>query len=208
MKNITKYFFLTLLVGLIVCPVKAQDSIIFHEDFDVVNVIWMDSTGTYHQTGIKNGVYVLSNSSRKEALGSYIVVKFNEEQDYSIYCRLGKKSGYDYNGYGLVWGRENEDNFYYFAISGGGKYKILRTRRGRVKTLVNWTYADEINRRNATNTLELRRRGEKLLFYINDFKVEELEHPEYFGYEIGFRVDDYMTVNVYEFKVLYPESEE
>lgn len=196
------------LMGFAATPLYAQDSIIFYEDFDVPNELWMDSSGTFHQAGFKDGYYVLSNSSRKEALGSYIVVRFDEERDYVISCKLGKNTGYDYNGYGLVFGRENEDNFYYFAISGGGKYKITRTRRGRVKTIKNWTYANEINRRNATNTLDIRRKEDKLHFYINDFQIEALDHPDYFGYEIGFRVDDYMNIQVYELTVKYPGTQD
>ena len=72
--------------------------------------------------------------------------------------------------FGIVF-RQKDQNFYYFAISAGGYWSLMKLQAGSFSTLVTWTPTSNIFKGVATNELEVLAVGSSFSFFINGGKV-------------------------------------
>lgn len=80
------------------------------------------------------------------------------------------RSSGPYNGtYGLLVRFVDNDNFYYFGISGAGTYSFWRVVAGEWTNLVDWTASDAIKTQDrANNRLAVLAQGDRMLLLAND----------------------------------------
>lgn len=74
--------------------------------------------------------------------------------------------------YGLVFRREDGDNYYVFMVDPTtGKYRLRKQVNDRWSNVVRWTESRSINRGTATNEMRVVARGDSLTLFINGRQV-------------------------------------
>lgn len=62
--------------------------------------------------------------------------------------------------------------------------------------IIDWTKSNRINKYNSTNVLSIRKWGNKIKFYINDYYVNEALFDNFLGDKIGFNLNRNMKVEI------------
>ena len=159
----------------------------FFEDFIDNDNNWTTSHTEYRESSISDGKYCCEYFLEN---GVYMVTKaipIDEKKNFEIKAKIEKISGIQNNGYGIIFGRKDSDNQFYFQISGNGSYKIDMYDNGDKINNKYWTESSYINQGNgAVNILSVKKIGQKFRFYINSNFVYESNYEKFFGDRIGF----------------------
>jgi hypothetical protein len=89
-------------------------------------------------------------------------------ENFTLEVDATQVRGDDDNEYGLVFGHQNEDNYYEVAISGDGYAGFFAKEEGTWQTIVRFRPHEAINQGNATNHLRLEVQAGRFTFYVND----------------------------------------
>ncbi|MCX7594155.1 MAG: AAA family ATPase [Fischerella sp.] len=134
---------------------------------------------------------------------------FYDKQEFRIHVVLEKVTGVNH-GYGFVWGLANTSNFFEFAISDNGYYRISKYENGIFQDYVPWKRCYGIKHPNAINILDIRRYGELVEFYINSVLVEKLSADavmQVSDRKFGFIIYDKIKIKVHSLIITAPSSE-
>lgn len=159
--------------------------VIFEEHFDKNDRRWLEFSNNNAQFAVTDGGYVIESKTEGGRFATKPIA-IGPKEDFKIECRVTKVEGVDNFGYGLVWGAKNNKNYYYFAISGDGKFSVTRIQEGVMTRLIPWATPNSINRSNSTNRLTLERKGDQIHFFINDSFVGKIQFEPFFGDGLGF----------------------
>jgi|GEM_PF-2189433 len=78
--------------------------------------------------------------------------------------------------YGVIFRQVDADNYYFFAISRSGSYRLWRLEDGEWSTMVEWTQTDAIDiSEDALNRLGVLAEGAQLTLLVNDVALTQLE---------------------------------
>jgi len=78
--------------------------------------------------------------------------------------------------YGVIFRQVDADNYYFFAISRSGSYRLWRLEDGEWTTMVEWTETDAIDTsEDALNRLGVLAEGAQLTLLVNDVALTQLE---------------------------------
>jgi hypothetical protein len=103
-------------------------------------------------------------------------------RDFILEVEATQVSGPDDNGYGVIFGYKDVDNYNYFLISGDGYYRIARLVNGVWSDDI-WMKSDAIHTgNNDTNLINITSHEGKILFYVNERYVDKYEN---YNSEIG-----------------------
>ncbi len=176
---------------------------IYYEGFTAPSADWVTGSNDDRTISISAGKYIFDHVRESGAYGSWSPIDIENYGDFVIETSITKESGIQNYGYGLLWGKKDWDNYYRFLISGNGMYTITRYEKGTSEDLKAWTSSSAIIQGNGqTNKLAIRRRGDKLQFYVNNTFLYETEFLPFFGDQLGFYLAnqqkisiDYLSVN-------------
>jgi len=153
---------------------------------------------------IKEGDYHLSHKRDFGGWSSSIEKEIDTKRDFKISAQIKKISGVTNNGFGIVFGRLNNDNQNQFFISADGSYNIKKVKNGETTYVKNWTESSYIkNGIGQYNYLEVRQESNNLKYYINSNLVYTEYSPEYFGKRVGFIVYDRQKIKVGYLSIAY-----
>ncbi|MEA3445802.1 MAG: hypothetical protein U9R19_13875 [Bacteroidota bacterium] len=170
------------------CGLLAQtEGIVLNEKFENNRRNWDDYNTSSRLAKVWKNKYLLITRKNKIGLLTDIEVPLDQNYNFSISTTLTKLEGHDGDGYGLCWGKKDKDNCFTFTLSGRGFYEIGKWENGK------WQYISRrenlcINKWEAENKVEVRKKGERILFLINDSLVENQPFEKFFGKRIGFVV--------------------
>jgi len=88
-------------------------------------------------------------------------------ENFSLEVDAAQVSGGNDNEYGLVFGYQDDDNYYELAISGDGYAGFFAKERGRWDTISAFSASSAINQGNAVNRLRLEALEGSFSFYVN-----------------------------------------
>ncbi|HEM62557.1 MAG TPA: hypothetical protein ENO24_09715 [Chloroflexi bacterium] len=88
-------------------------------------------------------------------------------KDFALEIEAEQVSGEDDNEYGLVYGYQDDDNYYEVAISGDGYVGFFVKYRGRWETISPFRRSNAINRGASLNLLRLEVQRGLVSFYVN-----------------------------------------
>jgi S1-C subfamily serine protease/antitoxin component YwqK of YwqJK toxin-antitoxin module len=129
-----------------------------------------------NSSSIINSDYNLSLNVYNQKLTSrQKYISLNQNSDYSIESIIHKKVGKEADGYGIVFGFKDWDNYYQFLISEFGSYRIMGMVEGMSINLTEWKKSDAINLKNQRNLLKIFKYDNQFIFSINSIVVETLE---------------------------------
>lgn len=162
----------------------------------------------------KDGLNVIG--TREHGASIFKELPYSSKNNHSISLGLKRLSGKDFAG--LIFGAQagGVRNFWHFGISSTGFYQILNVANGTIMPVnlksdrfdeLPKKYVNEETKRlsmrkdysvgfsnyintgeDATNTIDIKRIGEKIIFSINGHIVEELENTYIYGTGTGFLI--------------------
>ena len=115
----------------------------------------------------------------------YNYITLDQNSNYSIESIIQKKSGKGNEGYGIIFGFKDWNNYYQFLISEYGSYIILGQFEGVNIKICEWTKSNAINIGNKRNLLKVMKFEDEFIFSINGEVVERPKSKDLRGNNIG-----------------------
>jgi antitoxin component YwqK of YwqJK toxin-antitoxin module len=173
-------------------------AIVYKENFYSKKTGWeANYDGSKSQVTEDNLLKVTVTSDNTTTRWNYISLE--QSSDYSIESIVQKKNGEDNNGYGLLFGFKDWDNYYQFLISGNGSYMISSKYEGIRLNIVDWTSSEYINKGNKRNLLKVIKIDDTFIFSINGQIVKRDESSSLRGNNFGVLVGgkgEYILENI------------
>jgi len=180
---------------------KSQQNNILYDEFDNNFNNWTIISNSSHLFEINNGVYSIEGKQEGRAITTTITVDTNV-LNFKISAEFTKLSGIDNNGFGLIWGGQDENNEFEFIISGNGQFKIIEWNNAKQNDIVSWSNSSTINKWNlSTNVLSIKSENNLWKFFINGNYVARCKKQTFFGNKFGFIVNEKIKYQVNYLKI-------
>ncbi|HEY9055350.1 MAG TPA: WG repeat-containing protein, partial [Rectinemataceae bacterium] len=166
-------------------PQAATRQKAWKEDFSSNAAGWPLGTSEAAEYKLLAGRYRLAGKTDAGAL-ALVPLDFDRSADYSLSAALRHDSGGADDSMGLVWEADSAGRLLVFALSPDGAYAVLDVLPEATNLYVPWTAHKAIKPGPSDNRLEVRRRGQKLEFWINGTMVKSLPHFGISGTGVGF----------------------
>jgi S1-C subfamily serine protease/antitoxin component YwqK of YwqJK toxin-antitoxin module len=129
----------------------------------------------------------------------YNYITLDQKSSYSIESIIQNKSGKGNEGYGIIFGFKDWNNYYQFLISEYGSYIILGEFEGVNIKICEWTKSTAINIGNKRNLLKIMKFEDEFIFSINGAVVERQKSKDLRGNNIGITaggIGEYILENI------------
>ncbi len=162
---------------------------IFSDEFnDNINQWPLDSSENA-AFEMKGGAYSFEYFNENGWWGIYKEIPMDAGRDFEIEAKIKKISGIQNNGYGIIWGRLDNNNQFEFQISSNGYYKIKKIVDGNVVDIRPWTLSGAVNQgARAENRLNVVKMGGKVRYHINNAEVYATNSEPLRGNNFGFLI--------------------
>ena len=108
-------------------------------------------------------------------------------------------------GDGLVWGEDDDGNFFAFTLNNNNQYLIYKVEGGKQKKLIkDWTDSPHLKGDATFDELSIEKEGLMLVFYINGNEVQRIKQENFFGPGYGLIVEKNTKVGFDYFSVSHP----
>ena len=185
----------------------ASTTTILFEGFNDNKNNWSEKNDQNVELAVTNGDYIFNHKRNERGWNSTIDKYFDTSRNFSITAQIKKVSGVLNNGFGIIFGRKDNDNQNQFFISGDGSFIIKKTENGKDTYEKNWTKSSYIKTGNGVyNYLKVDRVGNTLKFYINDNWVHTSYSVNMFGTRTGFIVFNNQKIAVGYLSMKYTDS--
>lgn len=162
---------------------------ILFEGFNDNKNNWASANNSDVVLEVNNGDYIFDHKRESGGWSSSIEQKFDSSRDFKITAQIKKVSGIDNNGFGLIFGRLDNNNQNEFFITSGGYYMIKKFVNGASTNITEWVKTEHIKTGNgAFNYLEIQKEGNAVKFYINNNLVHTNYAINFYGDRTGFIV--------------------
>lgn len=188
-------------------PESPPMQVAFVEDFENNDRSWYETVSPQVEIAVQDGHYHISHKDDGQGWIAWNKAAFDPEKEFAIEAVFQKIDGVLDYGYGLIWGVTNKGTAYQsFRVSGNGLYSYRQESEGQATTLIDWTPSSAIAPGlGATNTVQIRRQGDTLEFWVNGELVDSTPYVQPSGTMVGFKVDNHQTLDVLTLKVGTPQ---
>jgi hypothetical protein len=200
-KNI--FFMLLAFLG-IAATAKAQERVIFKEDFKANHNGWALKDDENAFSVVDGGRYQLE-SRRPDGLMVCLLeeLPLHASQDFTIQTKLTQKFGSAQDGFGFAWGAADESNFFAFNINAAGQYRVIRYHESSLEELRPFTQTTGVIKPSGqVNELTLRNVSGMMSFYVNDQFIYSMPNRAFMGSKAGYVLYGKMAVEVSSLEVL------
>ena len=165
----------------------------YEDDFSDPSSGWDDAfdRNTVKQYG-NNKYYVEVTTSNLVAWG----LANRDVGDFRLQVDATQESGPNNNGYGVLFGFRDRDNYYRFDISGEGFFLLSKFYEGEWTTLVPWTASSAINVGQTTNTLMVEAIGDRIRIFANGVDLAEAQDDSLAHGNFGFFANTFSDPNL------------
>lgn len=172
---------------------------------------WSTSESEKASLQITGGDYIFEHKRDYNGWSSTKEIKIDTKRDFYIVASFKKLSGIQNNGFGLIFGRKDNDNEFNYVITGNGSYGIWNYKDGKSsymnKNGKTWSSSIAIKEGNgAYNTLKIEKKGSTLNFYINNTLVESPYFKSFYGDRLGFVVYKKQKIAVNYLSIMYLDN--
>ncbi len=142
------------------------------EDFEDNRLGWLTTTGPVSRQ-VSGGVYQIAITAPNRAIAAYPELGGTYD-DLVIQAEASLRAGQPESGYGLIFRRQDDDNYYVFAVNGLGQWSIWRLQDRQWRELrglpdgKEWTPATAILPAGKVNRLKVIADGANLALFVND----------------------------------------
>ena len=178
----------------------------FSDQFTNNSNVWFTGSDEKRDFSVKNGKYYLKHKRNEKGWAAYQDQKIDTNRDFEIETKIDKISGVNNYGYGLIFGKK-DDNDFRFYISSSGYYKVARMVNNSEQVIQKWVTTSHVNTGNLkSNTLKVKKENGNYKFYINGNYVYQMEYESFYGDELGFVVYNNQEIAVDYIRVKYNSS--
>lgn len=100
-------------------------------------------------------------------------------------------SGPEDNAASLIFGYQDESNFYIFSVSGDGQYALELYEDNDPITLIDWTSSSAILGTGEVNRLRVETSGDTIRLFVNDELLEETSDSTFTSGQVGVAVNTF-----------------
>lgn len=141
-------------------------AIVYNENFYNNSDKWVGNTENSQSEISQDGkIALLLKENKTSARFNYITL--NQNSSYSIESTIQNKTGKGNQGYGIIFGFKDWNDYYQFLISEYGSYIILGVFEGIEVKICEWTQSNVINTGNQRNLLKVMKFNDEFIFSIN-----------------------------------------
>ncbi|HUI72586.1 MAG TPA: hypothetical protein VL354_18845, partial [Spirochaetia bacterium] len=178
------------------CIQEAGKKTLFRDEFQDNSHGWNTRSDDYVDAKIDHGALLINRSAKKGSSFLWTTADLDPTADFRIETKITKKSGDDTQDIALMWGMKDIDNVHMAGFTPDGSYYCGSYENGKWTNAFAWKQSNAINKGNASNTLSVQRRGEKLIFTMNATQLAEIDFEEPFGNEVGFSISPQSELEV------------
>jgi hypothetical protein len=179
--------------------IEYSEKVLINEKFNNELNVWLISLGKKFNLDVKNGKLFLENKDLLPLVSTKLFdTVINQSQNFKIEAEIKKIYGLDNFSYELVWGFKDKNNFYSFGVSSNGYYRYGKYLNGIYIPIINWKKSYLINN-NDKNKLSIKKEGNKILFFVNDNKIDQSNYEKFIGNRQGFMLQSNMKVEIDNF---------
>lgn len=146
------------------CPNPAY-SVYWSDDFSNPPSGWTNYTGADYSHFYKDGEWHFAVTQKNKTGNAWILLG-ERSLHQAITVRAWKLEGPNLNSYGLIYGGQNDENYYAFRISDSGSYRIAKLVQGQWQDLIPWTKTAAIHQ-GGVNELALFLDGAQMYACVN-----------------------------------------
>jgi hypothetical protein len=92
---------------------------------------------------------------------------------------------------GLIFRFQDEDNFYFFSVSGEGSYSLDLYKKNDRKTLIDWTDSPAIKGQGKVNHLRVETEGDRIRLFVNDTLLDEISDDSFRKGQVALAVNTF-----------------
>ncbi len=189
--------------------VTAQEQDIVVEDFEYNPEGWLIEDNSNSKSYIDNGAYYIINKATNEPHGVYKEIVLDTDDNYTIEIKILQKKGRSSNGFGLIWGRASEDDYFSFEVKYDGFFKIHGKKAGADFVIQDWKKLKkkQIKRMGQSHLLSVVKTEKETTYFIDETKVYSGDNLDFKGHQVGTKLDHQMEVKVDFIRVIRKERE-
>ncbi len=154
------------------CPIPGGAAL-FSDDFTNPSSGWTAYRGVDYEHYYENGEFHFAATKPNFTGNAWILLR-DQGPRYVVSVRSHKVGGPDMNNYGLLFGGQDDANYYAFRISDSGSYRVARQAQGQWQDLVAWTKTSLINV-GAWNTLSAVVQDSRVTVCLNGQALKALD---------------------------------
>ena len=168
--------------------------LLYEEDFGDAGSGWDDFAGDDQTVGYEGGRYVVVIDATDWMSWGNAYQWFDD--GIVVEVDATKIGGPDDNGYGIVFGYQDVDNFYRYEIASDGYYRFGKYLDNEWIELVPWMETDAVNLGDATNTIAVAMEGGTISLYANDSLLDTVSDTSFADGDIGLVAGSFDTGGV------------
>ncbi|MGB0887639.1 MAG: OmpA family protein [Vicingaceae bacterium] len=193
MKKIT----LAILSTVALFTAKAQETIIFEEDFTDNSRNWFQKDNDSYKFELKKGHYYIKNKEATTRWLSHSIKNLSpDKENFTIEVKVKQTGGDKQAGFGLLHSVYGDDsNYRKFLINSEGDLKVDHYYSKKSHVQVNYEKRKAINTGlNKYNVLKIVKEASNLTYYVNDVEVHKSGGNSYYGLKVSFFTGNKMEV--------------
>jgi S1-C subfamily serine protease/antitoxin component YwqK of YwqJK toxin-antitoxin module len=157
---------------------------VHHENFQANKAKWESKTSdAYSKVKFDNELSLVLTGESIATRFNHISI--NQSGDYSIESIIHKNTGKTLEGYGLIFGFQDRDNYFEFSISEQGSFIIYQKFEGVNIKIKDWTSSNAIYKGNQRNKLKILKLNDDFIFSINGEVIAQQKSSLFRGNNIG-----------------------
>jgi WD40 repeat protein len=162
--------------------------VVMGENFDDNGLEWSLRDDEDGYQSVQHGLYLVRYKDEESGSFMWNEAILDQDKDFVIKTSIAHISGADDEGFGLLWGLEDLDNYFSFNVTAGGHYRVNEETDGEWTDLVEWTEAPEIVSSNSAYVMTVEKRGGDMRFSCNDVLLHERPFESFFGDQVGVSI--------------------
>jgi hypothetical protein len=169
---------------LTITPGPTSD-VLMEDDFSSTRNGWLSEVTEQAEKGYEAGEFRITVYQPEYSTWSYPDPP-RDFADFALEVDARRVSGSLNNEFGvLVRYQPQTDEFYLFAISSDGSYKVEKYQANKWQNLVDWTESAAILQGEAVNRLRVTGQGDKLRFFVNGEPLTQVQDASFRSGSIG-----------------------
>lgn len=170
--------------------------VVLGENFDNNHLEWTISDDEDGYLSVQHGFYLVNYKDEEGGRFMWNEAVLDQERDFVIKTSIAHISGSEDEGFGLLWGLEDLNNYFSFNVTAGGYYRINKEADGEWTNIVEWTESPQIVSSNSSYVMTIEKIGDTFRFSCNDVQLHEMPVERFFGDQVGLSIWGQHTIGV------------
>jgi len=149
--------------------VLAQERVVFQDDFSGNAVHWPEVSDDLVHARLEANAYRME-TRRADGTQLFLMdeTPLDPQRDFEISAMLLQHLGAQEDGFGLVFGAADKQNYHAFTVNSAGQFRVTQYKNGNLNEIKPFTQFKQPLHVGKKNKLSIRKKSALLSFYLND----------------------------------------